>query len=273
MSISIDNANIQVAENSELVVSLDIKNAVGGVSVAVSDQKLSEWLSVDYKSSSRTLNIAVTELLNEQSAQVTIEASDTRGSDSIILMIEALNTSATDTLDDLKVYAIAASDYHAQTEELEFASLVIELAEATNPNFDIDIGNQLITELEQTTLSTLVTPLTDSLSMIEAVTAQYHAGDSSEQELDNTLSSVKHEVSAYTAAVNDVLSQIQSLATVESLSMDTSNVYLSKDLMRLSRFVGNPALGEFKDDTWDFFPEYSFLNEVVNPSALNCTSK
>ena len=30
---------------------------------------------------------------------------------------------------------------------------------------------------------------------------------------------------------------------------------------------------EFKDDTWDFFPEYSFLNEVVNPSALNCTSK
>lgn len=275
--VTMDNNSVDLNELDSVALSFTHEGAQGDLSVSVEfgDSAFAALLSSEHsvEEGSGSVTLALGELEND--GQVTANIVFTDGDDrsqAFELPVTLINTSAPATIQSFRRIAQNAETFLTLAPELLLVSYSSHLADLVNPNFGAEEQQQVVAAFNASVDETLSAQILNDANAFEQLQSDYHAGTVTETALSEAAARLTESLQTFASPVSENVDQVlqQANGLIPEISLDT--VRYSEQLDMLSLFVGDPALGQYEDDTWIFNETYQFLEPIVFPFTQTCNA-
>lgn len=275
--VTMNTNSVDLNELDSLALSFTHTGAQGDLSVSVEfgDSAFAELISSEHSvgEGNGSLTLSLDELEND--GQVTANIVFTDGDDrsqAFELPVTLINTSAPDTIESFRRIAQNAETFLTLAPELLLVSYSSHLADLVNPDFGPEEQQQVVAAFNTSVDETLSAQILNDANAFEQLQSDYHAGTITETALSDATVHLSESLQNFASPLSETVDRVlqQANGLIPEISLNT--VRYSEQLDMLSLFVGDPALGQYEDDTWIFNETYQFLEPIVFPFTQTCNA-
>ncbi|ATZ73289.1 hypothetical protein CWC33_06075 [Idiomarina sp. X4] len=264
-----------IAENSELEIPLSYLGSRGTVTTNVTMNSAGQNTvshSVSTTSSGVLLTFTADEFsYNNHPVTVEVQATDSEGkSQSIAFELTTENTSGSASLQRLQSLMSSAQGVMELSEQALLVERLEELAVFFNDSYTVQspsLLSQLSTEVSFEDARALEDWLNDSNYLVH----EYNTGAAMEANFPVFFDNAIPLIENYLGSISTVLQASIEAAAPITGNIELTDVYVSESGATVSQLVGNPALGEFQEETWVFKPAFEFLEAIAFPESQTCS--
>lgn len=261
---------VSLLEMENTTLDLSYLNPQGEVKLTIRRPTEPEVL-IEHDDAENKITISLAELQNELNTSFKLVAIDGKQREATTTInVKGINSSASSALEQLDLYQFAIPNFILQQEELRFAERLLTLASLVDTNVTEIKKNKLIETLKKAIVEATDQDLLDLVS--SNLLADYQSGTIDETELKEKVETMRSGILSFTNSINPVLADIQALAPSGTFDIEITEIFNVPELMNISRFIGNPAVGNLKDGAWVYFDEYTYLKAITEPATLSCNN-
>jgi hypothetical protein len=272
--VNIPEVSLELVEHTSIDLGFIFDGASGDVQVSIASTTKEAEITTDAQltNTGGTLSISAGELEYSNSAlQLELTFTDSAGEQQIWVQdIALLNMSGEATLNAFNQVISATPAFINLKTERELVSRLSSLATMLNPSYT-ESEDALLTQFTQAIKNNgLINDITLWLSQRQDYEIRYQNGAITESDIAADHQALLTLLQQHSSAIDGVMLDAVDATGGNVPNIRFDGVYLDQASGRLSRFIGNPTLGHFQDQLWQFKADYQFLNAIVFPESQSC---
>lgn len=270
-------SGIELKENSTATIQFSFDGASGDVKATVepttSEQSISTKTTLT--NAGGMLEVTAGELVRaNHELKLALTFTDAAGQvQKRTQLFSLINATGAKFLEEFNQTYAAAPAFTELKPERELVRRLSALAVLTNPAYtgtESTLPDRLQQEVNAKGKQTAITSWLQSHT---GDAARYQSGAAEESALKTATTELIALLLAHGSTVDTVISDavIANIGVVPQMAL--GNILFDSTSKKLSRFIGNNSLGQYKDSKWQFSANYGFLTPIVFPETQTCKAE
>lgn len=274
---SIPESGIELKENSSATIQFTFDGASGDVKATVepttSEQSITTKTTLT--NAGGTLEVTAGELVRaNHELKLAVTFTDAAGQvQKRTQLFSLINATGAKLLEEFNQAYAAAPAFTELKPERELVRRLSALAVLTNSAYtgtESTLPDRFQQEVNGKGKQAVITSWLQSHA---GDAARYQSGAAEESALKTATAELMALLQAHGSTVDTVISDAVSATNGVVPQIALGTLLFDSTSKKLSRFIGNNSLGQYKDSQWQFSANYAFLTPIVFPETQTCKAE